>query len=239
MRPFVISAALLFFCACAHEAVPPLRLLGDWYEVRDGDTVDSVAQKHGVDPALLAELNELPAGPILNRSEIFIPGRTGAPPGTGSTSADTATEATGQPLSDRPAAIVGSCNPAADICLVWPADGPVIRGFGSDSRSHHDGIDIGAKEGSEVRAAAAGTVIYSGDAIKGYGNLILIRHADGVISVYAHNAANAAGEGSAVKAGDVIATVGKTGAADAPHLHFEVRRDEQPTDPIPLLRRKE
>ncbi len=239
MRPFVISAAILIFCACAHEPVPPLQLLGEWHAVRDGDTVDSVAKKYGVDPALLAELNELPAGLIRNRSEIFIPQRTGAPPGTGSPAADTAPEAGGQPVAERPTAADGNCDPVADNCLVWPADGPVIRGFGSDSRSHHDGIDIGATEGSEVRAAAAGTVIYSGDAIKGYGNLILIRHEDGVITVYAHNTANAAREGSAVKAGDVIATVGKTGAADAPHLHFEVRRAEQPTDPIPLLRRKE
>jgi murein DD-endopeptidase MepM/ murein hydrolase activator NlpD len=114
-------------------------------------------------------------------------------------------------------------------------DGEVWSGFGPKGGKHHDGIDLAAPVGTPVRAAADGLVIYSGDAIKGYGNLVILRHDGGIVTIYAHNSKNRVAEGAAVKRGETIAEVGQTGAATAPHVHFEVRVDERPRDPLLYL----
>src|SRR3984957_10490109 len=113
---------------------------------------------------------------------------------------------------------------AADFCgsMVMPAGalGSISRGFSS----YHSGIDLAAPLGSTIRAAAAGTVIYAGW-FSGYGNMVDIRHADGVVTRYAHMSAFVPdlGYGTAVKAGQVIGLVGQTGHATGNHIHFEVR----------------
>ena len=107
--------------------------------------------------------------------------------------------------------------------------GPAVSG------TQNDGINIGAAEGTPVVAADAGTIAYAGNELRGYGNLILIKHADGWITAYAHNSKLLATRGQKVQRGQVIARVGSTGAVSEPQLHFEVRRGSRALDPMDYL----
>jgi murein DD-endopeptidase MepM/ murein hydrolase activator NlpD len=114
----------------------------------------------------------------------------------------------------------------------WPAKGRVISGFGArGTGGANDGINIALPEGTPVRAAEGGTVVHADDALKGYGKLVLIRHANGYVSVYAHNSDLKVKRGESVKRGQVIATSGQTGNVTAPQLHFEIRKGATPVDP--------
>lgn len=113
----------------------------------------------------------------------------------------------------------------------WPVSGRVISEFGNRNGERHQGIDIKADEGTPVKAAEAGKVIYNGNGLNGYGNLIIIKHEGTYFTVYAHNKANVAAEGSIVEKGEVIAEVGATGRATTPHLHFEIRKNKVSVDP--------
>jgi murein DD-endopeptidase MepM/ murein hydrolase activator NlpD len=117
----------------------------------------------------------------------------------------------------------------------WPVpDGVVTSGFGKRNRKFHDGIDISAAVGTGVYAAAGGEVVYSG-ALRGYGNVIILRHGDGYTTVYAHNQNNYVRERQWVRRGDLIATVGRTGRTTGPNLHFEIRKDDVARNPLYLL----
>lgn len=118
--------------------------------------------------------------------------------------------------------------------FIWPVRGRVTSGFGRRSNSFHDGVDISAPSGTPIRAAHAGRVIYS-DELRGYGNLIIIRHTDGYASVYAHNRRNLAREGQRIAKGQIIGEVGSTGRVSGPHLHFEIRRNNVAVDPLYYL----
>lgn len=122
----------------------------------------------------------------------------------------------------------------ARIPLVWPVEGPVISTFGQRARGWHAGIDISAEMGSQVYAAAPGTVVYSGW-IRSYGQVVKIEHSNGFITLYAHNLTNLVEAGEEVEAGQVIATVGRSGHATGPHVHFEIRRDGRAYNPLHLL----
>lgn len=122
---------------------------------------------------------------------------------------------------------------AAGLDFRWPARGRVIAGFGTGG---NEGINIALPEGTPVRAAEGGTVAYAGSELKGYGNLILIRHDDGYVSAYAHNRDLLVKRGDDVRRGQVISNSGRTGNVNAPQLHFEIRRGSDPVDPMPYLR---
>jgi len=115
----------------------------------------------------------------------------------------------------------------------WPARGRVIAGFGANGGN--EGINIAVPEGTPVKAAEAGVVTYAGSEVKGYGNLVLIRHENGYVSAYAHNASLNVKRGDQVKRGQVIATSGQTGNVTSPQLHFEIRKGAQPVDPLKYL----
>ena len=114
----------------------------------------------------------------------------------------------------------------------WPARGRVISRFGGDG---NDGINIAVPEGTSVRAAEDGTVAYVGDEIKGYGKLVLVRHANGWVSAYANNGDLVVKKGEVVKRGQVLAKSGQTGNVTSPQLHFELRRGKTPVDPQQYL----
>ena len=124
------------------------------------------------------------------------------------------------------------------IHLRWPVRGKVIKRFGIRHGRPHDGIDIGAPEGTPVRAAAAGDVVYSSHRLMGYGNLIIIRHSRDMFTAYAHNQINLVHRGDHVKRGNIIARVGHTGRASDPNLHFEVRRGPTPVNPLVYLSKR-
>ena len=118
--------------------------------------------------------------------------------------------------------------------FVWPVRGKITARFDSRHDSLNDGIDIAAPSGTPVRATAAGQVIYS-DHLRGYGNLIIVRHRGGFASVYAHNRRNLVRPGQKVTRRQVIAEVGDTGRVTSPHLHFEIRRNNVARNPLSYL----
>ncbi len=120
--------------------------------------------------------------------------------------------------------------------FAWPVRGRVVSTFGRKGGGLvNDGVNIAAPLGTPIRAAHAGTVVYVGNEVRGFGNLILIRDASGVVTAYAHADAVAVRQGQSVREGQVIGRVGSTGAVNTPQLHFQVRRDGRPVDPMRYL----
>ncbi len=131
-------------------------------------------------------------------------------------------------------------DPAADrqVKFRWPVRGRIIRGFGKRADgSNNDGINIAVPVGASIHAAEAGTVAYAGNELKGYGNLILVRHANGYVTAYAHSSQMLVRRGDDVRRGQIIAKAGKTGTVRQPQLHFELRKGAKPVDPMPFLGR--
>ena len=126
--------------------------------------------------------------------------------------------------------------PRSGRSFLWPVQGDVVGKYGPTAGgTQNDGINIKAAEGTPVLAADAGTVAYAGNELRGYGNLILIKHADGWMTAYAHNSKLLVTRGQKVQRGQVIARVGATGAVTEPQLHFEVRRGSRALDPMDYL----
>ena len=132
-----------------------------------------------------------------------------------------------------------SASGAARDSFLWPLEGQVISAFGTKPDGmYNDGINIAAPVGSEVRAAQSGVVAYAGNELRGYGNLVLIRHNDGWMTAYAHNESLLVAKGDTVRRGQVISRSGKSGRVSRPQSHFEIRRHGEPQDPLRLLTRK-
>ncbi|MDF1536775.1 MAG: LysM peptidoglycan-binding domain-containing M23 family metallopeptidase [bacterium] len=121
------------------------------------------------------------------------------------------------------------------ISIIWPMSGRTSSRYGPRGDRDHQGIDLAAATGTPVKAAAEGKVAYSGDGMKGYGKVVVIKHASELSTVYAHNSKLLVRMGERVEQGQVIARVGQTGWATGPHLHFEVRRRGVPEDPMDFL----
>ncbi|HTW33797.1 MAG TPA: M23 family metallopeptidase [Rhizomicrobium sp.] len=122
--------------------------------------------------------------------------------------------------------------------FIWPVQGRIIEGFGGSRHGErNDGINIATQEGAPIRAAAAGTVTYTGNELKGYGNLVLIRHDNGYVTAYAHAGSIRVSRGDIVERGQIIGTAGETGDVDRPQLHFEIRKGVQAVDPVQYLNR--
>jgi murein DD-endopeptidase MepM/ murein hydrolase activator NlpD len=117
----------------------------------------------------------------------------------------------------------------------WPARGRVIMGFGDKNGIKNTGINISLPQGTPIKAAEAGTVAYAGSEVKGFGNLVMIRHPDGWVSVYGNNSELKVKRGDEIKRGQVIALSGQSGDVSAPQLHFELRKGSVPVDPVEHL----
>ena len=132
--------------------------------------------------------------------------------------------------AQQSAGSTGTGQPSA-AGFIWPCDGVVVSGFGLRWGRMHEGVDIGCAYGTPNRAAASGTVIYSGWH-GGYGNLIVVDHGNGLSTAYAHASSLLVGIGQSVSQGDTVSLVGSTGNSSGPHLHFEVRVNGQAVDPL-------
>ena len=122
------------------------------------------------------------------------------------------------------------------VSFRWPVRGRVIAGFGPKTNGQqNDGINVSVPEGTPIKAAEDGTVAYAGSELKGYGNLVLVRHANGFVTAYAHASELSVKKGDSVKRGQVIGKAGATGNVTSPQLHFEVRRGATPVDPAQYL----
>jgi len=129
-----------------------------------------------------------------------------------------------------------TARPASSGTFAWPASGKVISNFGATSNGErNDGINIAVPQGAPIRASASGTVSYSGDELKDYGNLLLIKHDGGYVTAYAHADQLLVQRGDFVAKGQVIAYAGRTGDVTTPQLHFEIRRGTTPVNPDSLL----
>ncbi len=118
----------------------------------------------------------------------------------------------------------------------WPVRGRVIAGYGAKTNGkQNDGINVAVPEGTPVKAAEDGVVAYAGNELKGYGNLILVRHANGYVTAYAHASELEVKRGDTIKRGQVIAKSGQTGDVGSPQLHFEIRKGSSPVDPLQFL----
>jgi lipoprotein NlpD len=128
----------------------------------------------------------------------------------------------------------GATRNAGGITWQWPASGKILGGFQAGSGGDGAGVDIAGNVGDPVRAAASGTVVYSGNGLIGYGELIIIKHNDTYLSAYGHNTRRLVKEGDRVGAGQEIALMGASGAPRV-ELHFEIRKDGKPVDPLGYL----
>lgn len=147
--------------------------------------------------------------------------------------------------SDAPAAQNASINPADAVAdapsadgkqFRWPVRGRIISGFGTKPNGEkNDGINLAVPEGTSVKAIEAGTVIYAGNELAGYGNLVLVRHAGGWVSAYAHNKDLMVKRGDTVQRGQTIAHAGMTGSVTSPQVHFELRQGAKPVNPLDYL----
>ena len=120
--------------------------------------------------------------------------------------------------------------------FIWPVEGKINDAFEEAENRRHQGIDISSPPGTPIKASNAGMVVYSSNTIKGYGNLVIVRHSEEYVTVYAHNEVNLVEEGTWIQKGQIIGKVGQTGRASGPHLHFEIRRNNKPVDPLLFLK---
>ena len=217
--------------------------------VARGETLYSIARRYNVHPPSLALFNSigdprrLAAGQVLYvpalgsgvRAPVGARPRPHPRPRARSSSASN-TDSAVRPIPEprvRPGKGAGH---AGGRAFEWPVNGTVITRYGAlPNGRRNDGINIAARNGAPVSAASDGVIAYAGDELQAYGKLILIKHDGGWTSAYAHLGDIAVREGAQVERGQVIAKVGATGAVEAPQLHFELRRDGRPVDPLAHL----
>jgi murein DD-endopeptidase MepM/ murein hydrolase activator NlpD len=218
-------------CGCHHGARPPATpLTGHFHTVARGETLSQLSTRFAVPVDDLVELNALvDPDRVGEGTELFIPDAAPLPRRHRAGALSAASRS-------RPPAVIGS-PPSAALAgtLLWPVEAPVTSPFGRREGYPHEGIDLGVPDGTAVRAAAAGQVVVAGERLSGYGRLLVVDHGDGLSTVYAHNSELLVAEGDRVASGQVIALSGHTGRVTAPHVHFEVRRDGEAVDPLPLL----
>jgi murein DD-endopeptidase MepM/ murein hydrolase activator NlpD len=239
----------LFFALVLAAASACGTTYGIYHRVEPGESIPTIARTYGVDEEALRIINSLDEGPVAPGHEIFIPGASRRRYVSGSLAQKPAAAQKGKgkkggAVTARPEVARVHPDTGADRDVtpgagkprfLWPANGVLFSKYGQRDGMPHDGIDISAPTGTPVYAAADGRVIYSGDGVRGYGNLIIVKHEGFYSTVYAHNEENLVGEGDFVEAGQLIAKLGQTGRASGPHLHFEVRFKSKPVDPVKHL----
>jgi murein DD-endopeptidase MepM/ murein hydrolase activator NlpD len=218
---------MLLAAGCGFGQVGPkasIRGNGVYHQVRRGENLYRIGKAYGVSHGELARANGLAdAGRLEVGQRIFVPGGKRPLPVSVITPERAASEL---PPNDLPQ--------GAGV-FIWPlARGSVTSNFGPRGRSFHDGIDIGAPPGTIVRASRDGHVIYS-DTLRGYGNVVILQHAGGYATVYAHNEENLVDAGAKVRQGQPVAKVGRSGRTSGPNLHFEIRKDNVARNPIYFL----
>jgi len=207
IRHAAVVAAVLALSGCAAD-------VGIYHRVEPGQSPYRIARAYDVPLIDLLEANGIPdPGLIRPGHSLWIPG---------------ATEARPVPLPDD---LRERLSPVARRTFHPPVRGKVGSGFGARKSGVHRGVDILAPDGTDVHASEYGLVLYAGDGLRGYGNVIVLDHGEGITTLYAHLKDFRVKSGDAVAAGQVIGAVGRTGNATTSHLHFELRLEDQALDP--------
>lgn len=239
----VVSSAVLLLAGCAgtgKSSAPISDLSGSQssdastartYTVKPGDSLNKIAKTTGVDAATISRINNLSnpnqirVGQVLRLSDKTVSAST--------KSATVNTPKSGAKQQDVPKDGDAKSSRASDASLIswdWPAKGKIIQGFTPTTK----GIDIAGNAGDPVVAAADGKVMYAGNGVRGLGNLVIVNHDNGFITAYAHNRSLLVKAGQDVKKGTKIAEMGQTDTTSV-RLHFEVRRQGTPVDPLSYL----
>ncbi len=216
---------LVVFSACS-------RTQYKYHVVRPGETLSEIGYAYRIPYQELAALNGL-----RNPDRIEIGQRLRMPHGTtyrGMTTTAAKSSRFKRGGKSKPPPAYLPIPKDAEKLFSWPLKGKLTSRFGPRKGSFHDGIDIAAPVGTPVRAAAAGRVIFS-DVLRGYGNVVIVKHANGFTTVYAHHRRNLVKDGQAVQRGDIVGEVGQTGRVTGPSLHFEVRSGKNARNPIHYL----
>ena len=224
--------------------------------VAPGETLNSIARLYGKPVIVIAKANNLPLDTRVKVGDrLIIPEmREAARPAAAAPRAEVpATQPTGslastdspsaariaEPVAPPPAVQdpVKSAEPVGSLpTFRWPVRGRIIAAFGPKPNGlQNDGINLAVPEGTPIKAADDGVVAYAGSELKGYGNLVLVRHANGFVTAYAHASDILVKRGDTVKRGEVIAHSGQTGNVTSPQLHFEIRKGSTPVDPAQYL----
>jgi murein DD-endopeptidase MepM/ murein hydrolase activator NlpD len=240
-------------------------LAADMHRVSAGETVYSIARQRDVDVYALITVNGLtPPFTLFDGQHLRLPGGAVAQLPQVTAPASQAKLSAGDPTVWRPApkplggdaeqpAVPGGRDlvasphapempppqePVQGLGFAWPAEGRIVSAFGPKGGGlYNDGINIAAPAGTPVRAAEAGVIAYAGNELRGFGNMLLIKHTGGWITTYAHNQELLVKRGERVRRGQVIARVGSSGAVDQPQLHFEIRKGKRAVDPLQQLPR--
>lgn len=236
----LLALQLMLLVGCAANMAPVYtpgerRLSADHYVVKKGDTLYSISWRHGLDYRTVARWNRIgPPYTILPGQRLRLTAADAAkarqqPKPIRQSSAAKATPKPATPAPRRSASAAAS----SAISWRWPADGRLSRAFAVDAQGKQ-GIEVQGTLGQPVMAAAAGHVVYAGSGLRGYGNLVIIKHSGRYLTAYGYNREILVREGETVAAGQRIATMGAGPGREA-KLHFELRRDGKPVDPVPYL----
>jgi lipoprotein NlpD len=197
------------------------KVQGAYHTVKRGENLWRIAKTYRIDLQLLAEINDIDNPAKIRAGEkMFIPGAANTK--------KVVAEANAPAPSSQPDVTTKK------DAFIWPVDGKVVSKYGVRNGLRYDGIEIAAVEGTPVRAANSGTVVYDGS-LKGYGNIIIIKHKDRFKTVYAYNRVNLVVEGREVNRGESIATVGKSSRSSKSSLHFQVWKGDKTRNPLFFL----
>lgn len=202
-----------------------------YHIVKKGETLASIARKYGTNYKVLAQKNNIkPPYALKIGQKITVSGaKSTSTSSSRQNTKNTAQTKTAQKNSSHSTPYVSTKRSAK---FMWPVSGKIISSFGTVGKGlKNDGINISAPLGTTVKAGDKGTIAYVGNGLKGFGNLILIKHTDGYITAYAHTDKILVQKGQTVARGEKIATVGKTGGVSSPQLHFEVRAGKKAVNP--------
>ena len=216
----IVLVSFAFLNGCASKGKSPRYYHHSYHTVAKGETLYSISFKYGVSMKKLADWNRISEPYVIYPGQkLRLNSSTVDQKNTRYAKKSTSTPNKMSVIDVKP---VGQWN--------WPLSGKVVEEFSNKN----NGIDIVAREGTEVRAAASGKVVYAGDALRGYGNLIIIKHNSSIFSAYAHNKKLLVKEEDSIAIGQPIALLGST-EADRVMLHFEIRKDGNPVDPRKYL----
>ena len=201
---------------------------GELYTVAEGESLALIAVRRGLTLGDLVAANDIEPPYRIKPGQVLV-----IPPSEKSSRVRSGAEL--QSAGDAAATLLPS-PPLSGDGFIWPVDGELIGTFDENSRSGRSGgVNIAARKGTPVRASESGVVAYAGEAVSGYGQLVMLRHDDGYVTLYAHNDVILVREGDVVRRGQTIAEVGDSGDVTESQLHFELRKGKAPIDPAKVL----